>query len=188
MFLIIAEWDGNNRPTKINNKQTQPEVDQWFLDNSATYPNAFSAPDPGVDIRYVLVNGTGDGVIIDQAAIDADFTTQFKADLAQYRDDYIEAELTFNTKTVINSNAQRAWLGTLETRWKAENTKALIKFKNVNGSVSDASLSDIQGLQKEMFLREQKGREAEAVVLANHAITPYTDDSWKTDFDTEVTS
>ena len=106
--------------------------------------------------------------------------------LRSYRNAYIEQEITHNGKTVMNTKPERLALAGLELRWKSENVKATIKFKNVDGSISDASTADIQGLQKAMFLREQKGRDAEAVVLANHTITPYTDDSWKTDFDTEV--
>lgn len=112
----------------------------------------------------------------------------FSEHLKQYRDDYIEQDITHNGKTAKNTKDNLLWLASLEQRWKAENSKSTIKFKNVDESVSDASIADIQGLQKQMFLREQKGREAEAVVLANHAETPYTDDSWKTDFDTEVSS
>lgn len=46
-ILIIAEWDDNLNPTKVNQKETQAEVDQWLADNAERYPNAITGPHPG---------------------------------------------------------------------------------------------------------------------------------------------
>ena len=106
--------------------------------------------------------------------------------LTVYRDQYIEQEVSHNGVTVLNTKENRVWISSLELRWKSENSSFTIKFKNVDDTRVDASLSDIQGLQKLMFEREQKGRNVEDVVLANNELSAYTDETWKTDFDAEV--
>lgn len=114
------------------------------------------------------------------------YGVDFPDRVESYRDQYIEQAVSYNSKTAINTEENRNWLAGLEQRWKAENNLETISFKQADGTYTTATLADIQGLQKEMFLREQKGRAAEAVVLANHAQTPYTDETWKTDFDEEI--
>ena len=48
-------------------------------------------------------------------------------------------------------------------------------------------VADIQGLRKECFTLEQSCRSAEATILANHTVTPYTtiQDAYD-DFDIET--
>lgn len=106
--------------------------------------------------------------------------------LKQYRDSYIEQEITFGDITVTNTQNTRTSLSAILQSWMTDKTISTIKFKH-NDGIEDAGFDDLQAVLKACFAREQVGRSAEAVVLSNHANTPYTtmQDAYD-DFDEEV--
>ena len=70
-YLIIADWDVNNNPTRTNTKSTEAEaialVDKLQNDmpSGKEAPNAFYVVDPGVETKYIVV-GNGD-ITVDTA-------------------------------------------------------------------------------------------------------------------------
>lgn len=76
--LIIAAWDKNNHPTKINTKETEAESITLVnkLKNELNHPNAFYVADyNGMDIKYCIVDSINKTVswdtITEQIDIDA---------------------------------------------------------------------------------------------------------------------
>lgn len=112
---------------------------------------------------------------------------EFRGLVKKYRDDYIEKVVSSNGISTKNTEAKRAWISTLETRWNAQGReRKQIRFKNEDGSIAIADIDDVRNLQKSMFDREQYGRDAEAFVLDKHEADPYTSEVWKNDFDDEI--
>lgn len=57
-YLIIAEWDENNYPTKVNNKDTEQDAQSLTtkLIDELGYTNAFYVEHPGVGVEYITVD------------------------------------------------------------------------------------------------------------------------------------
>ena len=68
-YLIIADWDVNNNPTRINNKATEAEaitlVDK--LINELGVTGAFYVADPQVEMQYIVVDGVNKTITVDTA-------------------------------------------------------------------------------------------------------------------------
>lgn len=114
------------------------------------------------------------------------FTLKFFDLLKKYRDQYISQDITVGDITVTNTLETRTSLSAILQSWMTDKTISTIKFKH-NDGIDDVGFDDLQAVLKACFAREQAGRNAEAVVLANHANTPYTtiQDAYN-DFDEEV--
>lgn len=93
MFLIIADWDENNRPTKINTKETEAEaitlVDK--LRNELGHPNAFYVADyNGMDTRYCVVDPVTQTITYDTAGEAQDVTDANWVEVRAERDRRID--------------------------------------------------------------------------------------------------
>ena len=82
IYLIIADWDANNRPTRINTKETLEEATALVdkLKTELNYPNAFYVANyNGKDLKYCIVDGANKTVSWDtageaQGILDKDMT------------------------------------------------------------------------------------------------------------------
>lgn len=111
----------------------------------------------------------------------------FEVLINQYRILQTEVQVTYNSVTILNNQNERNILSRLDGDFKILNDDTFeIDFKNI-ADTKKIKVKDIQGLRKECFILEQQCYSAEAVVLANHISTPYTDiqDAYD-DFDAEI--
>jgi len=71
-YLIIANWDANFRPDRVNWKDTEGEA-QALVDLliSKGDTDAFYIPTPSDDIRYVRVNPSNKSVTVDASEVSA---------------------------------------------------------------------------------------------------------------------
>lgn len=153
---------------------------------------AFFISTTGVYYQSDLANNPSDTEVSERPSINHDWNGSewiftFDADgLKKYRDEYIIQQVTHNGLSIMNTEVERNTIGCLLTGWETNTSLTSISFKHDNG-ISSVSYSDLQGLFKELFIRLQNGRSAEAVVLTNNSNTPYTNmqDAYD-DFDTEV--
>lgn len=106
--------------------------------------------------------------------------------ISNYADEYIQQDVSHNGYTLKNTVDNQKRVSVDLAAWMIDPSIETIKFEH-DGGIDDITYSDLQGLMKCMFAREQSGRKAEAFVLAKHAQTPYTDiqDAYD-DFDGEV--
>lgn len=69
-YLIIADWDENNRPTSINTKETLEETTALVdkLKTELNCPNAFYISDyNGMEVKYCIVDGVNKTISYDTA-------------------------------------------------------------------------------------------------------------------------
>jgi hypothetical protein len=70
-YIIIAEFDENYRPTKINLKTTEVEAQQWLVENNTRYPDAFYAEHPKVATKWIVIDPQTKTITIDTAGFEA---------------------------------------------------------------------------------------------------------------------
>lgn len=105
--------------------------------------------------------------------------------LKQYRDQKMASIVTYNGVEVINTVENQDTVTRIINfilTLPEEQRGIEIDWKGPNGW-HKATLADFQGLTLQGGLLTQKAFTAEKTILDNHAQTPYTDDSWKDDFD-----
>lgn len=133
-YLIIAEWDENFHPTKINNAQTLEEADILVdtLINEHGYVNAFHAPEPPTrDTRYIIVDPVVKTISID----DAELKDRLKAALNTHRYNVEVGGITVGGVPVQTDRESRANL--IAARIKAsEDALYTVKWKTSNGFVT----------------------------------------------------
>ena len=103
-ILIIAGWDANFHPNRVNTKATQAEADAiltTLTNNGVT--GAFSVTDPGVDYKYITVDPLTNTITVDTAQQTADDLAAAKlprnAEVNTLRATKLAAGITFNAKT-----------------------------------------------------------------------------------------
>ena len=130
----------------------------------------------------------GSAWVIDSQLFDDDFKIRLK----QYRDQKINTVVSVNNpedtyflNAINNDENRNVIMGIINLFMIANDENMTIDWKGESG-FQVGRLQDFQGLVLSGGLLTQKAFTAEKVILSNHAQTPYTDDSWKTDFDNEM--
>lgn len=130
----------------------------------------------------------GSSWVVDSQLFDENFQIELKA----YRDRKakvivsVNDEGTTNYLDAINDDENRnIIMGIINLLMIANDDTMTINWKGASG-FQVGRLQDFQGLVLAGGLLTQKAFNAEKTVLENHAQTPYTDDTWKTDFDTAM--
>lgn len=120
------------------------------------------------------------------------FDDLFKKEVKQYRDEKIKVTVSVNEPehanyldAINNDENRNIVLGIINLLLLANDENMTINWKGESG-FQVGRLQDFQGLVLAGGLITQKAFRAEKTILANHESTPYTDDTWKTDFDTEM--
>ena len=126
--------------------------------------------------------------VVDSQLFDDDFKIQLK----QYRDLKINMVVSVNNPkdtyfldAINNDENRNVIMGIINLFMIANDENMTIDWKGESG-FQVGRLQDFQGLVLAGGLLTQKAFTAEKTILENHAQTPYTDDSWKIDFDTAM--
>ena len=118
-ILIIAGWDANNHPNRINTKATQAEADvilTTLADNGVT--EAFSVTDPGVDMKYIVVDPKTNTITVDTTAQKKDIASN----TARTELQRLENQVTNRRiRDAINDTENpKAWMATQESLIKVQ--------------------------------------------------------------------
>ena len=120
------------------------------------------------------------------------FDELFKKELKAYRHQKAKVIVSVNDEgsanylDAINDDENRnVIMGIINLLMIANDDNMTINWKGASG-FQVGRLQDFKALVLAGGLLTQKSFNAEKTILKNHALKPYTDDSWKTDFDTEM--
>lgn len=110
------------------------------------------------------------------------FGLNLSDEVSQYRQD---KELDIKEEGVLSSycnNESVSGLTECIEHLKDDLSMDEVSWKGPNGP-EFGGIEDLSNLRFKVVSWRQKGRKAEKHILDIHSVTPYTDDSWKVDFD-----
>lgn len=115
------------------------------------------------------------------------FDINFPRELENYRDSRamvaIETELS-GPRTVILTNDDRTKIALGDKMMTMNNDQTITSMQfRANNAWFDFDYEDCQNLRLALDVHTQLCFDAQKHIEDNHALTPYTDDTWKTDFD-----
>lgn len=171
---------------------------RWYYNEDGEYVGAIYDTDPlpsgWGSYSYTLI--TPPSALIGQPITEKfngtkwyfEFSTQR---LKDYRDSKIWVGLAYTNGVdefnIINTPEASQALGKICSGLLLIEDETPIAWKNVDGAYLEASYSDMQGLFKVCYQREQLCRTAEKFVLDKNEVDPYTDiDDAYSDFDTQI--
>ena len=133
MFLVIADWNKEFHPNRVNETETESEavtlVDKLINDmpSGLEAPNAFYVSHPGVEERYIIVNPDTKTITVDLAGKANDISIRTMAALRQKRDGFLTDTDWWGSSDNTMSDAQIAYRRALRNypaTYTADNTAA----------------------------------------------------------------
>ena len=126
-YLIIADWDADFHPTRINDKPTEAEattlVDKLINDMplGKEAPNAFYVVDPRVSVEYIVVDPVTKTISVDTAQQTVDqVNTAALTEIAR-----LEGQVTQRRLREAALGTDAGWLANQDTLIAAERVKIL---------------------------------------------------------------
>lgn len=178
----------------------EPEF-RWYYDENGTFVGAIFDTDPfppqWSSYSYTLITppsvlAGGNYTSIVETFNGTKWVYAFDITrLKNYRDSKIEVELSYNNDSdefnIMNKKESSEALGKICSGLLLIKDETPVAWKNLDGMYVEATYSDMQGLFKACYQREQLCRTAEKFVLDKNEVTPYIDiDDAYADFNTQI--
>ena len=180
MYLLIAEWDENNRPTKYNVAANQQERDEKFSKMIEFYPSSFVVEMQSIELQYMTVDPINKTVSFDDVQKRLDDLLPY---LAGYRYGIETGGITFNSVSIKTDRESRANLIAARILAK-EDVNYTVKWKTENG-FAELDAAAVLAVAQAVSDHVQKCFDVEADVAAQIEAGTLTDtDAVKAAFDT----
>ena len=162
-YLIIAEWDENNKPTKTNIKKSEAEALAWISENSALYPNSFFVSAPNTNLMdFITVDPINEAVIYDQVK---DQESILLSHVSSYREQKIAEGTTVNGVVIEGDLTTQVRLAGARIEAEAD-ANYTVDWKAVNGKVT-LTAAQVIGLSSAFRAHTQKCFDAYFSVAEN---------------------
>ena len=140
-YIVISQWDEANNPTKTKIVETVEDAELYTqkakdLPDGEACPNAFWAEvEDNVQINFIKVNQSGNGIVVDDVAQSENAKKELKASLAHHRWLKENAGVNFNNVTIQTDRDSRANLMVNSFRAQ-ENPTEFFVWKTKDGFIN----------------------------------------------------